>query len=146
MELKAKPLVVVYLISALLALIMTWIHVPAYLGEGFVSANVKFWNDALFNANPAGKFLTIDILFLAFVCNVWMFIEGRRLGVKYIYLYVIGGVVIAISVAFPLFMAARELRLASTKKDFTGYKIKAIDAITLLVLFAIGLLAAILLL
>lgn len=142
MELKAKPLVIVYLISALLALIMTWIHVPAYLGDGFVNANIKFWNDALFNANPAGKFLTIDILFLAFVCNVWMFIEGRRLGVKYIYLYVIGGVVIAISVAFPLFMAARELKLAAKESSVMSYKIKRVDLVALLCLFLTAVLAS----
>ncbi|CAA0120558.1 DUF2834 domain-containing protein [Zhongshania aliphaticivorans] len=142
MELKAKPLVIVYLISALLALIMTWIHVPAYLGDGFVNANIKFWNDALFNANPAGKFLTIDILFLAFVCNVWMFIEGRRLGVKYIYLYVIGGVVIAISVAFPLFMAARELKLAAKESSAVSYKIKSVDLVALLCLFLTAVLAS----
>lgn len=143
MELKTKALVTVYILTALLALIMTWIHVPAYLGDGFANANIQFWNDALFNANPAGKFLTVDILLLAFVCNVWMFIEGRRLGVKYIYVYVIAGVVIAISVAFPLFMAARELRVAAADSNFTGYTIKFFDVISLVILLAVGLLAAI---
>lgn len=80
MELKTKLLVALYCVTALLALVMSWMHLPAYFGDGIVGANVQFWTDALFNANPAGRFLTVDILFLAFVCNVWMFIEGRRLG------------------------------------------------------------------
>ncbi|WP_269618676.1 DUF2834 domain-containing protein [Zhongshania sp. BJYM1] len=143
MELKTKALVGLYLLTALLALIFTWLHVPAYFGNGFLDANIQFWNDALFNANPAGNFLTVDILFLAFACNVWMFIEARRLGIKHVYLYVIGGVVIAISVAFPLFMAARELRIAATDPNFTSYKIKAGDVVALIILFLVGLLAAI---
>lgn len=146
MELKTKLLVSLYLLAALLALIMTWLHVPAYLGNGIVDANVQFWNDALFNANPAGKFLSADILFLAFVCNVWMFIEGRRLGVKYIYGYVLAGILIAISVAFPLFMAARELRLALLEPSQPVYKIKVLDVVTLVILFLVALLAAVVIL
>jgi hypothetical protein len=142
MELKSKVLVAVYLLTAFLALLMSWAHLPAYFGSGFADANIQFWNDALFNANPAGKFLAVDVLFLAFACNVWMFIEARRIGVKYVYVYVIAGIVIAISVAFPLFMAARELRLVATDKHFTGYKIKTVDVITLVALFLIGVFAA----
>ena len=142
MELKTKVLVAVYLLTAFVALLMTWVHVPAYLGNGFADANIQFWKDALFNANPAGKFLTIDVLFLAFACNVWMFIEARRIGVKYVYVYVIAGIVIAISVAFPLFLAARELLVAATDKGFIGYKSKVVGVITLLALFLISLFAA----
>jgi hypothetical protein len=118
-------------------------HLPAYFGNGIVGANVQFWKDALFNANPAGRFLTVDILFLGFACNVWMFIEGRRVGVKYLYVYVIAGIFIAISVAFPLFMAARELRVAALDSSKTGYSIKAVDVLALMFLFAITLLASI---
>ncbi|MBW2940606.1 DUF2834 domain-containing protein [Zhongshania aquimaris] len=143
MEVKTKLLVSLYVVIALLALLTTWIHLPAYLGNGIVEANIQFWKDALFNANPAGKFLVIDILFLAFTCNVWMIVEGRRLGVKYIYAYVVGGVLIAISVAFPLFMAARELKRASYESPLELYKIKAIDVLALFCLFLVAVFAAI---
>ncbi|MFQ3201413.1 MAG: hypothetical protein ACI9SK_002145 [Zhongshania sp.] len=143
MELRTKVLVALYCFTALLALVMAWIHLPAYFGNGIVGANVQFWKDALFNANPAGRFLTVDILFLGFVCNVWMFIEGRRVGVKYLYVYVIAGIFIAISVAFPLFMAARELRVAALDSSKTGYSIKVVDVLALIFLFAITLLASI---
>jgi hypothetical protein len=142
-ELRTKVLVALYCFTALLALVMAWIHLPAYFGNGIVGANVQFWKDALFNANPAGRFLTVDILFLGFVCNVWMFIEGRRVGVKYLYVYVIAGIFIAISVAFPLFMAARELRVAALDSSKTGYSIKVVDVLALIFLFAITLLASI---
>ncbi|WP_339676559.1 DUF2834 domain-containing protein [uncultured Zhongshania sp.] len=143
MEVKTKLLVSLYFVIALLALLTTWIHLPAYLGSGIVEANIQFWKDALFNANPAGKFLVIDVLFLAFACNVWMIIEGRRLGVKYIYAYIAGGVLIAISVAFPLFMAARELKRASHESPLELYKIKVVDVLVLLCLFLVTLFAAV---
>ena len=142
MEVKTKLLVSLYFVIALLALLTTWIHLPAYLGSGIVEANIQFWKDALFNANPAGKFLVIDILFLAFACNVWMIIEGRRLGVKYIYAYIAGGVLIAISVALPLFMAARELKRASQESPVESYKIRRFDIVVLGCVFFTAVLAS----
>jgi hypothetical protein len=41
-----------------------------------------------------------------------MVAEARRLGVRFVWLYVILGFAIAISVTFPLFLIARERRLA----------------------------------
>ena len=46
-----------------------------------------------------------------------MVIEARRLGVKFVWAYIIGGFAIAISAVFPLFLLARELRLE--KSDAT---------------------------
>lgn len=132
MEIKSKLLISIYMVSALLALALTWYHVPAYLGKGLVEANRMFWADALFNTSPAGKFLVVDILFLAFVCNVFMFIEGRRLGIKYIYAYVLAGVFVAISVAFPLFLVSREIALKSDGSE--SYTIKYFDVVALVVL------------
>ena len=39
-----------------------------------------------------------------------MVVEARRVGVSLVWLYIIGGFLIAISVTFPLFMIAREMR------------------------------------
>ena len=85
----------------------------------------------------------VDILFLAFACNVWMFIEARRLGVKYVYGYIVVGVVVAISVAFPLFLAAREWRLASLDSSSSRYELKLVDVISLVIIFGASLVAAI---
>ena len=46
-----------------------------------------------------------------------MVIEARKHGVKYVWAYILGGFLIAISVTFPLFLLARELRLE--KSDAT---------------------------
>lgn len=131
---RNRFLFVLYVLAAVLALVLTWYHVPAYLGKGVVEANRLFWADALFNSNPAGRFLTVDVLFLAFVCSVFMYIEGRRLNIRYLHAYVIAGILVAISVAFPLFLAARELKLTGTQEDTTRLMNFA-DVLFLLLLF-----------
>lgn len=39
-------------------------------------------------------------------------VEARRLGIRFVWAYVILGLLVAISVTFPLFLLARERRLA----------------------------------
>jgi hypothetical protein len=62
-----------------------------------------------------------------------MVIEARKHGVKYVWAYILGGFVIAISVTFPLFLLARELRLE--KSDAT--QLRTTDSI-LLAILAVG--------
>jgi hypothetical protein len=59
-----------------------------------------------------------------------MVIEARKHGVKYVWAYILGGFVIAISVTFPLFLLARELRLE--KSDAT--QLRTTDSILLAIL------------
>jgi hypothetical protein len=42
-----------------------------------------------------------------------MVLEARKLGIRWVWAYVVFGVLIAISVTFPLFLIARERRLAA---------------------------------
>ncbi|WP_372799609.1 DUF2834 domain-containing protein [Litorivivens sp.] len=139
---KTRILIVLYTSIALLALVFSWYHAVAYLGDGFAQANMAFWQDALLNANPAGKFLTVDILYLALACNLWMYVEGRRIGVKYITGYVLAGAVIAISFAFPLFLAMREIKLSETTA-LPQASLKYHDILVLLLLAAVTLSAGV---
>ena len=56
-----------------------------------------------------------------------MVIEARKHGVRFVWAYIVGEALIAISVTFPLFLLARELRLATTD----GARLKAVDVIPL---------------
>jgi uncharacterized protein DUF2834 len=132
---QSNRLFLLYLVLALLALGLTWVHVPYYLGAGFVQANIRFWQDALLNANPAGVFLTVDILFLALVANIWMVIESRRQGIRYVWAYVLVGIFVAISFAFPLFLAVREKHMASLAQGAPVTKLTVVDRLLLCVLF-----------
>jgi hypothetical protein len=100
-----------------LALVGTWSQNVAYLRpdegplRGFVLATARFWPATL--ATPASVSITVDLAFFLVAAAVLMVIEARRLAVRWVWLYILFGLLIAISVTFPLFLIARERRLAA---------------------------------
>ena len=113
MEIPRSRLTFVYGAIALLALLATWNQNLHYFGgdaAGGASPLVAFWKATF--ANPAAASITLDLLLLVVAVTIWMVLEARRLGIPFVWLYVVGGILIAISVTFPLFMMARERRLA----------------------------------
>jgi hypothetical protein len=66
----------------------------------------------------------------ALAAVILMVIEARKHGVKFVWLYVAGGFAIAISVAFPLFLIARELRMGTSDAP----RLRTTDTILLAVL------------
>lgn len=135
---KSSPLFYLYLVIGTAALILTWVHIPSYMGSGVVDANVQFWKDALVNANPASTFLAVDILFLALAVEIWMVVESRRLGMKYVWLYIAIATFIGISFAVPLYLAMREKHLQATHND-SNLSLKSYDLILLILLGVITL-------
>lgn len=109
MPASRKILCFVYGLIALLALAGTWAHNVAYLSHGFVGANLAFWHDTL--ANPASRSITVDLFFLGLAVLVWMILEARRLAMRGVWLYLVFGMLIAISVTVPIFLINRELAL-----------------------------------
>ena len=63
-----------------------------------------------------------------------MVIEARKHDVPFVWAYIVGGMLIAISVTFPLFLIARERKLAAT--DAPG--LKTLDVILLVALAAVS--------
>jgi hypothetical protein len=105
---------------AVLGLVGSWAQVWGYLGHGLIEGNVLFWKEAV--ANPAGTFLTVDVLVLGAALLAWMFAEGRRLGIAshWLWAYVLLSVLVAISFALPMFLAHRHRRLRQTHPDEIG--------------------------
>jgi hypothetical protein len=105
-----------YVVIAIVALIATWSQNVAYLRPeegpltGFVQATMRFWPDTL--ATPASVSITVDIGLLTLAASVFLILEARRLAMRLPWLYVVLGLLVAISVTFPLFLIARERRLA----------------------------------
>ena len=96
----------------MLALLGTWhqnLHYVRAAG-GFIETNVQFWQATL--ANPASISITVDLFLFGVVVTIWQVLEVRRLQLRFVWLYVLFGLLIAISVTFPLFMIARERRLS----------------------------------
>jgi hypothetical protein len=126
---SSKLLCAVYAVISVAALIATWSQNAAYFDNpgGFL---VEFLNDS--KVTPASRSLTVDIVLFFLAAAILMVIEARKHGVRFVWLYIVGGMLIAISVTFPLFLIARELRVGRTETTRLG----AVDTV-LLALFAV---------
>lgn len=104
----------IYYFLAILALVATWRQNLAFMNDDQVDRAhgfAAFWPALL--VNRATISITVDIFLFALAAVVWMVLEARRLSMRGAWLYVLFGMTIAISFTFPLFLAARERRLAS---------------------------------
>jgi Terpene cyclase DEP1 len=113
----SKILCAVYAVIAIAALVATWSQNAAYFDRpaSFLAA---FLNDS--KVTPASRSLTVDILLFFLAAAVLMVIEARKHGIRFVWLYIVGGAGIAISVTFPLFLIARELRIGRTAPSRLG--------------------------
>jgi Terpene cyclase DEP1 len=126
---SSKVLCGVYGAIAIGALIATWSQNIAYFDNpgGFL---LDFLNDS--KVTPASRSLTVDILLFGFAAFILMVIEARKHGVRFVWAYILGGLAIAISVTFPLFLIARELQVGRTEETRLG----TVDTV-LLAVFAV---------
>lgn len=130
-----KTLCGLYLACAVIALIGTWrqnIQFMSDQGLGFPEGFTQFWPALL--VNRATVSITVDIFMLALAAVIWMVLEARRLQLRFVWLYVLFGILIAISVTFPLFLYARERRLAEREAATTEPSSTAADKLGLAVL------------
>jgi hypothetical protein len=119
-----KVLCVIYGAIAAAALIATWCPNLAYTSDQFMS---DFMNDL--KITPASRSYTGDLLLLALAAVVFMVIEARKLGIKFVWLYVVGGFATAMGFRFPLFLIARELGMGT----FDAPRLRAMDTVLLVV-------------
>lgn len=125
-----KVLCVIYGAIAIAALIATWSQIGPYLHSP-ADFLVTFWRDV--KANSASRFIAADALMLALSATILMVIEARKHNVGFVWLYVLGSFFIAVSVMFPLFLIARELRIAGSEMP----RLRTVDTI-LLAIVAVG--------
>ncbi len=97
----------VYLAVAAIGLVGTaWFNIRSVLepsGEAFFAA----WF-----ANPSVSSLSWDLLAVASAASIFIILEGRRLGIRWYWAYVVVSFITAVGFTFPLFLAVRERRLA----------------------------------
>jgi len=111
MNCKDKALCALYGLVALGALIGTWSQNLAFLAQpdsggilGFIRATAP---------NHAAASIGIDLGFMCVAAFVWMVVEARRLGIRFVWAYIALSLLIAVSVMFPLFLLARQRRMAA---------------------------------
>ena len=133
MTISRRALCVVYALIGLVAFVGAWGNV---LGEvqryGFWEGTVRFWQDTF--VNSSSRFITVDLLFLGLTVIVLMVLEARRLGIPGVWLYVVFGLLIAISLTVPLFMIHRERRLAALEPGAPAGAMGSADVVGLAVL------------
>ena len=123
---------IIYVCLALLALVACWRQNLLFMQEAGVdlaTGFVVFWPALL--ANHATTSITVDILLLCMAAMIWMVVEARRLGVRFVWAYILLSFPIAISVTFPLFLVARERALANRAQPEPGVGLGIGDAIGL---------------
>jgi Terpene cyclase DEP1 len=110
MTTKDKLICTTYALIALVALPATWINNIAFMNQPDNNSAIDFMRAAY--ANAAAASLANDLFLLAAAASIFMVIEGRRVGVRYLWLYLLLSPLIAISVTFPLFLLARHIKIA----------------------------------
>lgn len=133
MAISRKVLCWGYAAIAVVALVGFWGNVLKYPDLGYVSLYEHWLLDTL--ASPASRSTTVGLFFLSLAVVVWLLLEARRLEMRGRWWYVLGGVLVAMSAAIPLFLLHRELTLAARGEE--AGTLRAGDVVGVLVL-AVG--------
>jgi hypothetical protein len=113
-----KLLCWVYGLIAALALVGTWrqnLAFGAERGLGLADTFAQFWPALL--VNRATISITVDLFLFVLAAFFFMVLEARRLEIRFVWLYILFAILIAVSVTFPLFLIARERQLAQREPD-----------------------------
>jgi hypothetical protein len=112
MTFRDRILCCAYGAVALVALVGTWRENLAFFRE---TGSWSGFLPACF-ANHAAASMSTDVLLVALAASVFMVVEARRVGVRFVWVYLVLSVLVAISVMFPLFLVARQRRLAAARE------------------------------
>lgn len=105
---------VLYLLLAIAGLALTWTFNLQFIAESGGSFDLgKFVADG--SNNAAAKSLTWDLGIACIAGLIWMFVEMRRLDMRFFWLYVVLTFGIAYAFAFPLFLFMRQGKLEAAK-------------------------------
>lgn len=108
-----KILCAVYAAIAVIALFATWSYNLAFMAQPDNGMMAGFFRAAY--SNPAAASFSNDLLMLTIAACIFMVFEARRLNVRFVALYIVLSAIIAISVMFPLFLIARQRKLAEKR-------------------------------
>ena len=103
------PLAITWLVLAIVGLIGTWTF------NALAIVQLRDFIGDWVNSGPAVSSLTVDLLIVAVAGSILMVVEARRLGMRFVWLYIVGSAITAFAFTFPLFLAMRERRLAAAR-------------------------------
>jgi Protein of unknown function DUF2834 len=95
----------VYLVLCLVGVVLPyWQFVPWFLDHGL---DISLFVQQLF-ANRIGAFFGLDVLVSSVVLWIFVFAEGGRLGMRRLWVPVIGTLLVGVSLGLPLFLYLRQ--------------------------------------
>lgn len=109
-----SALAVVYLVMSIVGLAGTWIWNVIAITQG------RDYLGDWINSGPSVSSLTVDVLVAAVVAGVLIVVEGRRVGMRHLWVYIVLIPAVALAFALPLFLAMRERALARRATVMTG--------------------------
>ena len=97
----------VYLLLAVIGIIATWYFNIQFYDTATDTSLGNFI--ALANNNFAAQSISADITVVAITFLIWMYVESKRLKIKYWWILIPLTFLIAIAFTFPLFLYIRQL-------------------------------------
>jgi purine-cytosine permease-like protein len=99
---------ILYLLAAILGAALPLSQlIPFFKTHGL---DLALFFTLLFSNNVSG-FFGMDVIVSSLVLWIFVFSEGRRLGMRHLWLYVVCNLVVGVSLALPLFLLFRERAL-----------------------------------
>ena len=97
-----------YLLAAILGAALPLSQLIPFLKTHGLDLTLFF---TLLFSNSVSAFFGMDVIVTSVVLWIFVFSEGRRLGMRHLWLYVICNLVVGVSLALPLFLLFRERAL-----------------------------------
>ena len=103
---------ILYLIAAILGAVLPLSQFIPFLTTHGLDLSLFF--TYLFSNGVSG-FFGMDVIVSSVVLWIFVFAEGRRLGMRRLWIYVICNLMVGVSLALPLFLLFRERKLDSQR-------------------------------
>src|SRR5262245_16516779 len=97
--------------------LLPYVQLLPFLREHGLS--MRLFSQQLF-ANPVSGFFGLDVIVSSIVLWVFVFIEGRRLGIGRLWLPIAANLLVGVSLALPLFLSMREAQLERSGRARIG--------------------------
>jgi len=97
-----------YLLGAILGTALPLSQLIPFLKTHGLNLTLFF---TLLFSNRVSGFFGMDVIVSSLVLWIFVFSEGRRLGMKHLWLYVLCNLLVGVSLALPLFLLFRERAL-----------------------------------
>jgi hypothetical protein len=107
---------ILYLLLAIIGLVMTWYYNLQFIEESGGSFDIAEFM-AAGATNAASQSLGWDLAIACIAGLLWIFLESKRLGMRFFWIYIILAFSIAYAFAFPLYLFVRQGKLESMQNQ-----------------------------